>query len=62
MLALEPHLTVKTQQTPNPEAQLPSADAPELDLPAHSVAVMQVPFSVGSVEGVQVSCCGSNRV
>ena len=58
VLELLPHLTVKTQQTPKPEAQFPSAVAPEPDLAAHSVAVMHVPFSVGSVEGVHVSCCG----
>ena len=46
-----------TQQTPKPAAQFPSAEAPEPDLAAHSVAVMHVPFSVGSVDGVHVSCC-----
>ena len=57
VLELDPHLTVKTQQTPKPAAQFPSAEAPEPDLAAHSVAVMHVPFSVGSVDGVHVSCC-----
>ena len=57
VLEFDPHLTVKTQQTPKPAAQFPSAEAPEPDLAAHSVAVMHVPFSVGSVDGVHVSCC-----
>ena len=57
VLELDPHLTVNTQQTPKPAAQFPSAEAPEPDLAAHSVAVMHVPFSVGSVDGVHVSCC-----
>ena len=39
-----------------PAAQLPSAEAPEDDLPSHSDAVMHVPFRVGSVDGVHVSC------
>ena len=57
----DPHLTVKTQQTPKPAAQFPSAEAPEPDLAAHSVAVMHVPLSVGSVDGVHVSCCKFNN-
>ena len=57
VLEFDPHLTVNTQQTPKPAAQFPSAEAPEPDLAAHSVAVMHVPFSVGSVDGVHVSCC-----
>ena len=58
---MDPHLTVNTQQTPKPAAQFPSAEAPEPDLAAHSVAVMHVPFSVGSVDGVHVSCCKFNN-
>ena len=61
VLELLPHLTVKTQQTPKPAAQLPSAVAPADDLAVHSVAVMHVPFSVGSVDGVHVSCCGGGK-